>query len=199
MLAGLRAAAAPYIPAGRAIRYIYGLNPNGQFVHLGMDFLLGALIVAHNSPSMTDFQLELGPLVGAVGPVGMAVAPLVPPGGDRGVAGYFASRGSASCGRAESRGRAGEGAYAGARRGRASSGRAGATRGGTAAGRSMSATVAGDVLAPGSHGSSRSGSSRDLFPALASWLSGVPRGREWGKGMLIFCIKNNRRVIEVVI
>jgi len=111
------------------------------------------------------------------------------------------SRGQAGAG--VSRGRAGEGGRAGASRGRASSGRAWATRGGTAAGRGMSATVAGGVLAPGSHGgSSRSGSSRDLFPALASWLtgrSGVPRGRERGKGMLIFCIKKNSRVIEVVI
>jgi len=168
-------------------------------VHLGIDFLLGALIVAHNGPSVTDFQLELGPLVGVVGPVGPAVAPLAPLDGDGGVAGYLASRGSGSRRRAGSRGRVGEGGRAGASRGRASSGHAGATRGDTAAGRRMSTTVVGGVLVPRSHGSRRSGSSRDLFPALASWLSGVPRGRKWGKGMLIFCIKKNSRVIEVVI
>ena len=45
-------------------------------MYLGMDFLLGMLIVAHNGPSMTDFQLKLSALVGAVGPAGPAVASL---------------------------------------------------------------------------------------------------------------------------
>ena len=96
---------------------------------------------------------------------------------------------------------ASEGGCGGASRGRVSSGHAGATRRGTAASRGMSASVVGGVLAPRSHGSSRSRSSCDLFPVLASWLSGVLRGREQGKGtvILIFCIKKNSRVIEVVI
>jgi len=182
-LIGLQVATAPYIPAGCTIQYICGLNPNGQFVQLGMDFLLGALIVAHNGPSMIDFQLELGPLVEAVGPAGPAVTPLVPPGGDGGVVGYLASRGSSSHGRAGSRGRAGEEGHAGASRGRASSGHAGAPRGSTADARDISATIVDGVLAPESHRSSRSRSSHNLFLALVSWLSGVPHGRKWGKGM----------------
>ena len=52
----LSAAAAPNIPGGRHVRYIYGLNSAGQFIHMTMDFMLVAMIAGYSGPSMADFQ-----------------------------------------------------------------------------------------------------------------------------------------------
>ena len=68
------------------VQYIYVLNSAGQFIHITRDFILGGIIAGTSWPSMPDFQLELGPSVGAGAPVGPVVLPNRPVcGGDRGV------------------------------------------------------------------------------------------------------------------
>ena len=150
-LIGLTEAAAPYIPGGRHIRYIYGLNSAGQFIHMTMDFILVAIITGNPGPSMADFQLELGPLVGAGAPVG----PVVPPIGPISGGGGAASRVS------QSYGRSGVGSMeAGPSRGCYSSG---PSRGGVGAGPSRGGY---------STGPSRGGVGRGPSGSISGW---------WGK------------------
>ena len=144
---GLTAAAAPYIPAGRHVRYIYGLNSAGQCIHMTMDFILVAIISGNSGPSMSDFQLELGPIIGAGAPVG-------PVGGG----GEAASRGSGSCGRTGSESMGAGPCRGGYSRGPSRGGvGAGPSRGGYSPGPSSGSIVAGPGGSSSSTGPSRGG------------------------------------------
>jgi len=72
-MVAVEAAAAPYIPAGRTVKFIYAMDVAGTFVYLAIDYVLTMIIDAHQGPSLMDFQLELAPLV-----PGLAAAPTQP-------------------------------------------------------------------------------------------------------------------------
>jgi len=76
-MVAVEAAATPYIPAGMVVRFMYVMDGAGRFLHLAMDYLLTMIIMAHQGPTLLDFQLELAPLY-TLGPVMLAAAPTDP-------------------------------------------------------------------------------------------------------------------------
>ena len=58
----VEAAATSYISTGRVVRFMYVMDGAGRFLHLEMDYLLTMIIMAHQGPTLLDFQLELAPL-----------------------------------------------------------------------------------------------------------------------------------------
>jgi len=76
-MVAVEAAATPYIPAGRVVRFMYVMDGAGRFLHLAMDYLLTMIIMARQGPTLLDFQLELAPLH-TFGPVMLAAAPTEP-------------------------------------------------------------------------------------------------------------------------
>jgi len=54
-MVAVEAAATPYIPAGRVVRFMYVMDGAGRFLHLAMDYLLTMIIMAHQGPTLLDF------------------------------------------------------------------------------------------------------------------------------------------------
>jgi len=72
-MVAVEAAATSYIPAGRVVRFMYMMDGAGRFLHLAIDCLVTMIIMAHQGPTLLDFQLELAPLH-TFGPVMLAAA-----------------------------------------------------------------------------------------------------------------------------
>jgi len=62
-MVAVEAAATPYIPAGRVVRFIYVMDTAGRFLHLATDYVLTMIIMTQQGPYLLDFQLELAPIV----------------------------------------------------------------------------------------------------------------------------------------
>jgi len=79
-MVAVEAAATPYIPAGRVVRFIYVIDVAGRFLHLAMDYVLTMIIMAHQGPYLLAFQLELAPMVPlhTLGAMGLAASPTEP-------------------------------------------------------------------------------------------------------------------------
>ena len=61
-ITAVEAVAAPYIPTGHVIWYLYILDVAGRFVHIGMAYTLVAAVLEHHGPYLLDMQLELAPI-----------------------------------------------------------------------------------------------------------------------------------------
>ncbi|KAF8423009.1 hypothetical protein BGX38DRAFT_1279720 [Terfezia claveryi] len=61
-ITAIEAAAAPYIPPGRVMQFLYSLDMAGRFMHIGIDYVLGAALMGHQGPHLLDFLLELAPM-----------------------------------------------------------------------------------------------------------------------------------------
>ena len=79
-MVAVEAAASPYTPAGQVVRFMYVMDVAGRFLHLAMDYVLTMIIMAHQGPYLSDFQLELAPMVPlhTLGAMGLAASPTEP-------------------------------------------------------------------------------------------------------------------------